>query len=288
MGIKRVVDVGFWNDEKVMDMFSPEDKLFMLYLLTNPHSTQLGIYAINPKYMSLELGYTIDTINVLLDRFENTYEIIKYSRKTKEIAVKNFLRHSIVKGGAPVRDCLARELREVKDKTLIEFVFSHIKQYDNINETVKDIIKEYEKHNGEIAYCFYKRKRIKNKNDNENENENENEVSLHDTSNDTSNDTYAIIIDYLNEKAGTKYKATTTTTKKHIKARLTDGFTIDDFKAVIDKKCSDWLGTEYAQYLRPSTLFGTKFESYLNAPKRIKRSINDNGEFSDINMGITI
>ena len=47
MGIKRVVDVDFWNDEKVMDLFTPEDKLFFLYLLTNPHTTQLGIYAIH-------------------------------------------------------------------------------------------------------------------------------------------------------------------------------------------------------------------------------------------------
>ena len=95
MGVKRVVDVNFWNDDKVMEMFSPEDKLFMLYLLTNPHTTQLGIYAINQKHMSFELGYTSDVISVLLDRFENKYEIIKYSKKTKEIAIKNFLKHSI-------------------------------------------------------------------------------------------------------------------------------------------------------------------------------------------------
>ena len=73
MGIKRIVDVQFWNDDKVLEYFSPEDKLFMLYLMTNPHTTQLGIYAINKKHMSFELGYTIDVINVLLDRFENWF-----------------------------------------------------------------------------------------------------------------------------------------------------------------------------------------------------------------------
>lgn len=49
MSVKRVVDTQFWNDDKVVDCFSPEDKLFMLYLMTNPHTTQLGIYPVNEK-----------------------------------------------------------------------------------------------------------------------------------------------------------------------------------------------------------------------------------------------
>ena len=166
MGIKRVVDVDFWNDEKVMDMFSPEDKLFMLYLLTNPHTTQLGIYAINPKHMAFEIGYSVEVINVLLDRFENKYGMIKYSRKTKEIAIKNFLRHSIIKGGKPVEDCLLKELAKVKDKSLLEFVYNGINGDESLNATVKKILFTF---NNEIQ------------NDNENENENDNEVSYHDT-----------------------------------------------------------------------------------------------------------
>lgn len=189
MGIKRVVDVDFWNDAKVMDMFTPEDRLFFLYLLTNPHTTQLGIYAINPKYITIEMGYDIKSVEVLLDRFENQYGIIKYSKDTQEIAVKNFLKHSIVKGGAPVRDCLIRELKAVKNKELINFVFAHIKQYEHINKTVRDIIAEYEELNGEIVYCYDKRKNAVKENDNdnvnENENENENEVSLHESSNES-------------------------------------------------------------------------------------------------------
>lgn len=140
MGIKRVISVDFWNDEKVMDMFSPEDKLFMLYLLTNPHTTQLGVYAINPKHISFETGYTIEVVNVLLDRFENSYKLIKYSHKTKEIAIKNFLKHSIVKGGKPVEDCLTKEISKVKDKSLLQFVYEGINKYENLNQTVKNIL----------------------------------------------------------------------------------------------------------------------------------------------------
>lgn len=72
------------------------------------------------------------------------------------------------------------------------------------------------------------------------------------------------IIDYLNQKCGTKYKASTANTKKHISARLNDGYTYEDFVKVIDKKYSEWKGTQMEQYLRPDTLFGTKFEGYLN------------------------
>lgn len=72
------------------------------------------------------------------------------------------------------------------------------------------------------------------------------------------------IVNHLNEKAETKYKPTTKKTQEKIKARLNEGFTLDDFIVVIDKKCDEWLGTEFEKFLRPETLFGTKFESYLN------------------------
>ena len=75
---------------------------------------------------------------------------------------------------------------------------------------------------------------------------------------------YAEIVDYLNQKAGTRYKHSSEDTCKHIRARVNDGYTLDDFKAVIDRKVAEWKGTEWEKFLRPSTLFGSKFESYLN------------------------
>ena len=78
------------------------------------------------------------------------------------------------------------------------------------------------------------------------------------------------IVDYLNEKAHKKYRSNNKTTIRHINARLKEGRTLSDFKQVIDNRCATWLGTDMEQYLRPETLFGSKFESYLNAraPKR--------------------
>ena len=79
------------------------------------------------------------------------------------------------------------------------------------------------------------------------------------------------VIDYLNQKAGTKYRATTAATKRLVGARLKEGFTVDDCKKVIDNKVADWLTDEKMKnYLRPNTLFqASKFESYLNeTPKK--------------------
>lgn len=74
------------------------------------------------------------------------------------------------------------------------------------------------------------------------------------------------VINHLNHRLGTKYKPTTQATRKLIKARLKEGFTIEDIKLVIDKKATEWVGNpKMAQFLRPDILFGNKFEGYLNA-----------------------
>ena len=76
------------------------------------------------------------------------------------------------------------------------------------------------------------------------------------------------IITYLNEMAGTQYRASTRKTKELIKARINEGFKEQDFYDVIEKKWKERKGTEWEKYLRPQTLFGTKFEAYLNQPVR--------------------
>ena len=78
------------------------------------------------------------------------------------------------------------------------------------------------------------------------------------------------IINYLNSKTHKQYRYTTSKTQSLIKARFKEGFNVDDFKKVIDIKTNQWMGTEWEQYLRPETLFGTKFENYLNQNGTIK------------------
>lgn len=78
---------------------------------------------------------------------------------------------------------------------------------------------------------------------------------------------YQEIVDYLNNSAGTNYRSSSKKTQQLIKARINEGYTLDDFKVVIDKKVREWINDNKMKgYLRPETLFGTKFEGYLNQP----------------------
>ena len=81
---------------------------------------------------------------------------------------------------------------------------------------------------------------------------------------ENNNNIYSLVIDYLNKKASTNYRATTKNTQSFINARVKEGYAVEDFKKVIDSKSREWLGTDFEKYLRPATLFGTKFENYLN------------------------
>ena len=108
------------------------------------------------------------------------------------------------------------------------------------------------------------------------------------------NNIYSEIIKYLNEKANTNYRVSTKNTQSFIKARLKEGFTVEDFKKVIDVKAKSWVGTDFEKYLRPSTLFGTKFENYLNeankkAPVKIgaEKNIKTNGSICNTNNNYT-
>lgn len=89
------------------------------------------------------------------------------------------------------------------------------------------------------------------------------------------------IIEYLNLQLGTSYRHTTAKTQTLIKARLAEGFILEDFKTVIDKKIKAWNGTEWEKYLRPETLFGTKFESYLNEKEQGKKPAQQSGNTID-------
>ena len=99
---------------------------------------------------------------------------------------------------------------------------------------------------------------------------------IKDTDIDNCSNTIKEIIEYFNNTTGKRYKASSKSTRSHITARLKEGFSVDDFKTVMDKKTAEWKDDQkMEQYLRPETLFGTKFESYLNQ----KKTKNGNSDF---------
>lgn len=94
---------------------------------------------------------------------------------------------------------------------------------------------------------------------------------------------YRTIIEYLNLKANTNFKPTTKATQSKIKARLNEGHSLDDFIAVIDKKSIEWINNpNMCKFLRPETLFGEKFEGYLN-----QRAIENPNDFDNRAMSKT-
>lgn len=102
------------------------------------------------------------------------------------------------------------------------------------------------------------------------------ESKVKESKEEESNIPFSEIISYLNEQAKTNYRESTKKTKDLISARWNEGFTLGDFKTVINKKTAEWIhDNNMSKYLRPETLFGTKFESYLNQ-KEVKR--NGSGE----------
>ena len=126
----------FWNDPKVVEEMTPEDKYFFLYLLTNSNTTQIGIYQITKKQMAFDIGYSMESIKSLLERFIDNHKLVLYNPKTRELAIKNWGKYNLRRGGKPMLDCVKSELKEVKDTSLIKFVGQSVKQ--------KDIKKLYE------------------------------------------------------------------------------------------------------------------------------------------------
>lgn len=82
------------------------------------------------------------------------------------------------------------------------------------------------------------------------------------------------VISHLNNQTGKRYRPSSRQVQSKISARLNEGFTLEDFIRVIDIKSAEWMGTDMEKYLRPETLFGPKFESYLNQ-RQVRREMSN-------------
>ena len=94
MAVYRQIYLSFWTDSKIDEDFTPEDKYFYLYLLTNPHTNLCGCYEVGTKQMARETGYNEDTVKHLIKRLETVHNVIRYCRDTKEILLINWWKHN--------------------------------------------------------------------------------------------------------------------------------------------------------------------------------------------------
>ena len=254
MAIYRNVHLSFWTDNKVEDDFTPEDKYFYLYLLTNPQTNICGCYEVSYSQMTYQTGYNKATINRLLDRFERIHNIIRYNRDNKEVLILNWYKYNWSRS----------------NKTLVgvESVAQHIKTSD-FKKYISDVVESIRNNTPIMGHICPIQASVSDT-DSDTDTDTDSDTDT-DTDSDTvfykkgSNlETIKEIVQYLNDRCGTRYRYQSSGTQEHINARLKEGYTVDDFKTVIDKKADEWIGTEQEKYLRPQTLFAGKFESYLN------------------------
>lgn len=244
MALYRNIHLSFWQDTKVTDDFTPEDRYFYLYLLTNPHTNLCGCYEISIKQMANEMGYDVKKVDKLIERFSSIHNLIRYSQSERELLIFHWSKYNWT-SSEKFRKPLLQEIQNVKTDSFREYL---LKMFNG--ENVKygiDTVSGKEEYGMDTT------------------------DTVTDTDSDTvfykkgSNlETIKEIVQYLNDRCGTRYRYQSSGTQEHINARLKEGYTVDDFKTVIDKKADEWIGTEQEKYLRPQTLFAGKFESYLN------------------------
>lgn len=138
----RQVQTSFWSDSWVMDL-TPEKKYFFLYLITNDKVKQCGIYEIALKKMEFETGYNRDTILLFLSELQ-AMQKIAYNLDTKEICVINFSKYNFTKS-PKVKACIKKELNQVKDKKLIQYLHGINSLFKDYAKTIETDSQEKEK-----------------------------------------------------------------------------------------------------------------------------------------------
>ena len=195
---------------------------------------ELGLLLIISS-LTAEKGYCYASNEYLAKIFKTN--VFTISRKIKKLEEKKYIKIEYEKKGCLVT---SRKIRLTKMSTMID---------ENVNRAIDENVKD---------------NNISNLN---NTNINNNIYSPVSSKQDKI--PYQDIVEYLNLKANTKFRFTSEKTRKLIKARINENFTVEDFKTVIDNKCDEWLNDDKMKiYLRPETLFGSKFESYLNQKRK--------------------
>ena len=242
----RTIDTAFWGDRKVSEDFSADERYLYLYLMTNNRTRLCGCYEITCKAMAFETGLPADKVKKALSALDEKHHVIMYDPATSEVLLLNWAKYqwnTSPKTLASVR----KDAASIHNESYKEAVLDLVNRAENGEERdTLSIPYQYPIEGVSIPFCSVSNTKPKSKSDSKDK------------------EKYIEIVNYLNTATGSNYKPLAKETVKHINARLSEGYTIDDFKTVIDKKARDWIGTEQEKYLRPETLFGSKFEGYLN------------------------
>ena len=120
----RQIQTSFWSNTYIQEEMTAEDKYFYLYLMTNEFTTQIGIYSITKKQMAFDLGYSMESVKALLQRFETYHKLIKYDSETRELILLKWAENNLNIGGKPVQDLIKKEIEQVKNKEFLTLMYS--------------------------------------------------------------------------------------------------------------------------------------------------------------------
>lgn len=121
MAVYRNISMDFWTDSKVVDDFTPEDRYFHIYILTNPHTNLCGCYEVSLKQIANETGYNTDTVLRLIDRFQNVHRTLEYCKETKEILILNWYKYNWT--ASPKLDTpLLKDIESIKSERFRNYV----------------------------------------------------------------------------------------------------------------------------------------------------------------------
>ena len=147
MKVYRSISMSFWTDSKVDDDFTPEEKYFFLYLMTNPHTNICGCYEIGMKQMERETGYNTDTIKRLIQRMQDVHKVIRYDHETKEVLIINWYKYNWTKSEKLVKAVISVANR-IKSDDLRKYVIDTVSircgccmdtsDTDTVSDTVSD------------------------------------------------------------------------------------------------------------------------------------------------------
>lgn len=131
MALYRTISINFWTDVKVDDEFTPEDKYFFLYLLTNPHTNICGCYEISIKQMGRETGYNEETIKRLLKRMETQHKVLQYEYETQEIFIYNWSKYNWSASGK-LKTAVEKTAKQIKTKRFQDYILKLLNKELNI------------------------------------------------------------------------------------------------------------------------------------------------------------
>ena len=130
--IYRQICTSFWTDPKVDDDFTPEDKYFYLYLMTNPHTNLCGCYELSVKQMARETGYNSDAVERLIKRMQEFHKVIEYDNETREVLIHNWHKYNW-SNSSKVTIGLAKTIEYIKSDKFKEIIANKILERDMVS-----------------------------------------------------------------------------------------------------------------------------------------------------------